>query len=97
MLPLTGHLDVCYSVRNDALRHCTLGCLGMGGWYSFQPKDAVGIIMLIFKVQVGRANSNSKANMEYIYDQMILLQPLFPDLCVNTKYGFNHRVKETFF
>lgn len=59
--------------------------------------DTVGIIMLIFKVQVGRANSNSKANMEYIYDQMILLQPLFPDVRVNTKYRFNQRGKETFF
>ena len=48
--------------------------------------------MLIFKVQIGRANSNSKATMDHIYDQMIL-----PDLCVDTKYGFNQRVKENNF
>lgn len=68
--------------------------LGMELWDAWG--DTVDIIMLIFKVQVGRANSNSKANMEYIYDQMILLQPLFPDLCVNTKYGFNQSERNIF-
>lgn len=64
----------------------------MPGGCSFQPKDTVGISMLIFKVQIGRANSNTKATTDHIYDQMIL-----PDLCVDTKYRFNQRMKENNF